>query len=80
MSALTVTCPFFVNLGKIKKGENKAAINCENLQDNIGFDMYYSLVFTCKEERKSYVDLFCCDNYKSCPYFRALMATKYKNC
>lgn len=52
-------------------------IACENLSDNLGFDISTQIKFKNTEDRLDYTELFCSDRFAECPYFKAMMAIKY---
>lgn len=72
---MSVKCPFFVTYNK--HGRARAiSITCEPLCDNLGFEMTLKSSFSTHQERADYMQLFCCDLYKSCPMYKAI-AAKY---
>ena len=75
-----VTCPFYVRHKFSKRNDNEelvSYISCEGLSKNLGFDITMQHRFKNKVEAKDYIELFCCDRYKECPYFKAVMSQKY---
>lgn len=65
-----IKCPFYER--KALGGE-QAYIICDNLLQNLGFDMTTRLQFVSKTERNDYFELFCTDKYTCCPYYKATM-------
>lgn len=71
-----VKCPFYITHSVGEKG-NKITVTCEGIVRNMGFDVKNLLVFKSKKERRDYMELFCMDRYKNCPYYREI-EKKYK--
>lgn len=71
-----VLCPFYEahNHGS----GNKITITCEKIRENMGFDIRNQLLFADNAQRKDYMEIFCMDRYKGCPYYRAIYNQKYK--
>lgn len=61
-------CPFFQSAGK-------KSVRCESAVRQA----YNVTVFFTKSEADDFVRRACCQNFKSCPYYRALMTTKYRD-
>ena len=68
-------CPFFQNISRNKK---MVGVECESLDVNLGFDTSHFIRLKNYQELDDYTDIFCCDMYETCPYYKALMETKYK--
>lgn len=66
-----IFCPFFRRLARAE--QKQVTISCQNLCENIGFDMITQFRFKNLQERKDYIELFCSDRYKNCPYYEALV-------
>lgn len=45
---------------------------CEDIKNNLGFEVKNMLWFSNLTERKDWMDLFCSDKYTECPYYRAI--------
>ncbi len=65
-----VKCPYFVT--KSGKEKKTAAITCENLENNLGFEVRNQLTFKNHAEKQDYCQIFCMDRYQSCPYFEGI--------
>lgn len=53
-------------------------IECEALIENLGFKTTHITRVSNYRDLNDYVDLFCGDMYKTCPYYQAVMTAKYK--
>lgn len=73
----SVKCPFFLRYSKGQRN-NTISVTCEALCDNLGFEMSTKSCFATKEERRNYMELFCCDLYEECPMYKAIYNAKYK--
>lgn len=60
------TCPFFANLGD-------RHIRCEGITDNTSI----KIGFTGEADKMDYFFKACCQNYRSCPIRKMIMAVKY---
>lgn len=69
-----VKCPFFGNVSR--KDKAMATITCEKIETKLGFDTRNQLLFPCHEEKQNYLELFCCDMYDTCPYYRSIYRYK----
>ena len=65
-----VKCPHF------KKLKRSTSIMCENVCSNLGFEVSTSLDFEMQGERTHFFELFCCDLYINCPYYKVLKESK----
>lgn len=65
-----ILCPFYVthNCGH----RNNTTITCENIETHMGFNVNNKLFFQDRGERKDYMEIFCMDQYASCPYYKAI--------
>lgn len=70
-----VKCPYYVTHRKGRGGWDYT-VTCENIHNNMGFEMKTQLRFDSCEELTAYMDLFCCDfEYATCPYYQAVYRT-----
>ena len=69
-----ILCPFYRSR-KMKKLRQSITITCENLENNMGFDVKNMLSFRSIQEREDWMGLFCQDLYQNCPYYQKI----YKN-
>lgn len=67
-------CPFFITAIRAKK---MVGVQCESLDVNLGFDTAHFVRLRTYRDLHDYADIFCCDMYKTCPYYKAMMETKY---
>lgn len=65
-----IRCPYYITRSRPDK--KSATITCFNIENNLGFDIKNQISFTCHEEAKNYVEIFCADLYETCPYYKAL--------
>lgn len=71
----TIICPFY-ETHTMQKAPWKSTITCQNIKNNMGFDMRNCIKFENEQELKDYIEIFCADqNYKECEYFKSI----YKN-
>lgn len=72
-------CPFFRDIVHTKHGQF-IGILCDPLMDtcSLGYDTDHIIRLRNSEECESYCDVFCCLDYEQCPYYIAMMATRYK--
>lgn len=68
-----ISCPFFLRYNK-KIHVGNITITCEPLEDNLGFAMTTKQAFQNEEERRAYMELFCCDGFEDCPMYKAILA------
>ena len=68
-------CPFYQSVIKTKR---MVGVECEGLDVNLGFDTAHFTRLKNYRELRDYTDIFCCDMYKTCPYYRAVIAAKYR--
>lgn len=73
----SVKCPFFLRYSKGERN-NSISVSCEPLNDHMGFDMTVKSCFATREERRNYMELFCCDLFEECPMYKAIYNSKYK--
>lgn len=66
-----ILCPFYRSR-KMKKLRQSITITCENLENNMGFDVKNMLSFRSIQEREDWMGLFCQDLYQSCPYYQKI--------
>lgn len=75
---IRATCPFYIT-HRIGKGKWDYTITCEDIQNNIGFEMRNQLRFVTYDEQRDYLDLFCgAEKYCDCPYYK-LIYKKYES-
>ena len=65
-----IRCPYCVTVSRYDK--KTPTITCENIENNLGFEVRNKLEFTSHEEKKNYQELFCADMYDTCPYYKAI--------
>lgn len=70
-STASIRCPYFKTYNKHIRG-NTISITCEPLCSDIGFDMTMKSCFRTEEERRDYMELFCCDLFDQCPLYKAI--------
>ena len=71
---LRVGCPFYQGIVTTKR---MACVQCESMDVNLGFDTSHLIRLESYRELRNYIELFCCDRFKSCPYYQAVMRSKY---
>lgn len=65
-------CPYYVT-HKHGTGGWDYTITCEDIENNMGFDMRNQLRFPNREEQRDYLELFCCSSgFTGCPYYQAI--------
>ena len=62
-----VKCPFYRN------DDGKTVVSCEGFVDGSTVKLQYRR----KADFKQQMEIFCCDHYKNCEIYRALMEAKY---
>ena len=65
-----IRCPYCVTVSRYDK--KTPTITCENIANNLGFEVRNKLEFTSHAEKKNYQELFCADMYDTCPYYKAI--------
>lgn len=70
----TIKCPFYISHNQKQRN---VTILCENIENNMGFEVKNMLWFNSLEERKDWMELFCEDRYEECPYYKTVYK-KYK--
>ena len=70
-------CPFYMRSIWQTKGQF-IGIECEPLCDNLGFDASFIMRLQTSEDLTDYIELFCSDRFYACPYYKAMMNSKYK--
>ena len=65
-----IRCPYCVTVSRYDK--KTPTITCENIENNLGFEVRNKLEFTSHEEKKNYQEPFCADMYDTCPYYKAI--------
>lgn len=63
-------CPFHVT--RSRSGKKRATITCEMIENDLGFDIWNQVLFTCHEEENNYYEIFCADMFETCPYYKAI--------
>ena len=61
-----IQCPFYLSK-KREKLRQAITITCENIENNLGFDVKNMLSFKAIRERTDWMGLFCEDEYQNCP-------------
>lgn len=67
-------CPFYLS---VIRGKRFTGVECESLDINLGFRTSHFLRLRNYQDLHDYTDIFCCDMYHTCPYYQAVMKTKY---
>lgn len=70
-------CPFYLSVIRSKR---MAGVECESLDVNLGFQTSHYVRLRSYKDLKDFTDIFCCDMYKTCPYYKAVMDIKYSHC
>lgn len=65
-------CPFYVK--ETKSAQQGEMIMCEGIFTDVCCNCFSS-----RNEKKEYAKKVCCENYKSCKHYRALMLLKYND-
>ncbi len=65
-----VKCPYYETRSSDSK--KQPTITCQNVENNLGFDIRNQIVFRCHQEKNDYAEIFCEDLYESCPYYNAI--------
>lgn len=66
-----IRCPFY--LSKKRKNLRQAiTITCENIENNLGFDVKNMLSFQTVRDREDWMGIFCNDRFGSCPYYQKI--------
>lgn len=66
-----IQCPFYLSK-KREKLRQAITITCENIENNLGFDVKNMLSFKSIRERTDWMGLFCEDGYQNCPYYKKI--------
>ena len=66
-----IQCPFYLSK-KREKLRQAFTITCENIENNLGFDVKNMLSFKSIRERADWMGLFCEDEYQNCPYYKKI--------
>ena len=64
-------CPFWI--AKSRDEKKQITITHELPADNLGFDVKNQLRFPTAKERRDWMELFCADRYKDCPFYAGIM-------
>lgn len=67
-------CPFFLST---VRGRRIVGVECESLDVHLGFKTSHFVRVKSWEDLTDYTDIFCCDMYKTCAYYKAVMHAKY---
>lgn len=70
-------CPFYLS---VIRSKHFKGVECESLDINLGFHTSHFVRLDTFSELRDYTELFCCDLYKQCPTFKAIMHAKYSGC
>lgn len=65
-------CPFYIS--DRRAGTQGELIVCEGMVTDVCCNCFSS-----KAAKKEYANKVCCENYKSCKHYRALMILKYND-
>ena len=67
-----IVCPFYVTHVR-GTGPRKSTVTCENIKNNMGFEVRNMLRFGDREELDDWISMFC-DNeqYEDCEYYKAI--------
>jgi hypothetical protein len=70
-------CPFYV---RSLIGRSLVGVECEALMDeeHLGFAISHFHKMNNGRDLRDFVEVFCADMYETCPYYKAVMAIKYK--
>lgn len=74
-----IICPFYESHNR-GTGNNKITITCERIKTNMGFNVHNMLSFANNRQREDFMEIFCMDRYKHCPYYEVIYNNKYKEC
>lgn len=61
-------CPFY------KFDDGKRRITCEGILE----DSSLALIYHCKEDYETQINVFCCEHYRNCEIYGLLMEHKYE--
>lgn len=76
-TGIVVLCPFYVTHYRFRRG-GPWTITCENIAQDMGFDVRNMLKFPTPDEQVEWMEMYCADpDYQDCPYYRAIYS-KYK--
>lgn len=69
---MTIKCPYYHGIVTSKR---MIGIECDTLmpEQKLGFDVAHYQRFRTYKELRSYIDIFCCDMWETCPYAKTLM-------
>lgn len=70
--AANVVCPYYI---RHSRSERQYTISCEFLMtpESLGFTPELRIGFKEREDFKDYIELFCCDRFRACPVFKAIL-------
>ena len=72
-----VKCPYYET--RASDSKKQPTITCQNVENNLGFDIRNQIVFRCHQEKNDYAEIFCEDLYESCPYYKAIYKEEETN-
>lgn len=64
-----IKCPYFRRVIRTRKGQF-IGIECDPMQDDIGFDVGQVVRVRTSGDLKDYTELFCKDCFESYPYYK----------
>ncbi len=64
-----IKCPYFRRVIRTRKGQF-IGIECDPMQDDIGFDVGQVVRVRTSGDLKDYTELFCKDCFEGCPYYK----------
>lgn len=70
-------CPFYLS---VIRSKHFKGVECESLDKNLGFHTSLFVRLDTFGELRDFTDIFCCDMYKTCPYYKAIIHEKYNDC
>ena len=69
----TIICPFSQFCSK-QKGQWKSSITCENIRDNMGFELKNAIKFESSQEMDEYMEMYCANqDYQDCEYCKVIL-------
>lgn len=70
-------CPFYISASGLTKRTKLITVTCECHVENLGFDVRPMLRFRNRADRRDFMELFCNDRWKECPWAKRI-AEKYR--
>lgn len=63
-------CPYYLGVTRSSK---LIGVHCENIEKNLGFRVDHFIRLQSYRDLKDFTEIFCCDQWKQCPYAKVLM-------